>query len=123
VKTIYLIVVAVILGFLGLVYLIAPSAYLGMLGLSLSDPSALNMLRSYGGFYIAFAGFLVFCSRRPAMMTAAVMGVVFIMGGLVGGRILGFVVEGSSSRPIVMSTVIEILLLSWGGFLLKRGGN
>jgi hypothetical protein len=120
VKTIYLIVAAIILGLLGLVYLITPSIYLGALGISLSDPSALNMIRSFGGFYIAFAGFLFLAVRRPTLAGTAIAAATFVMAGLVAGRILGFIIDGPVDRAIIVSMVVEIILLIWGGILLKK---
>jgi hypothetical protein len=117
---IYLSILGAVLTIVGLVNFIAPSVYLGTLGVAISDPSAMNVLHTYGGCYLGLAAFLFVSAGRPEFTRTAVVASTIVMAGFVAGRIMGLAVEGMPDRGIIVSTIIEIVFLLWGAALVRR---
>jgi hypothetical protein len=122
-RKIYLSTLAIIMTVVGVVYLVDPSSYLGRMGVSVSDPSAMNLLRTFGGCYLGFAAFLLVAVRRSRLSEAAILAATIIMGGFLTGRIIGMAADGMPDGSIIVSAFVELIFLVWGGVVTRRGTN
>lgn len=119
-KKTYILSVTVVLALMGLVFLAAPGTYLGMLGVQVSDPSVMNMIRSFGGFYLGFAAFIFLVSRREGEIDLAVLAAVLAMAGFLVGRALGLASDGVPGRNMFASAFVETVFEIWGLVILLR---
>jgi hypothetical protein len=119
-KKIYIASLSVVLSLMGIVFLAAPATYLGTLGLQIGDPSALNMIRSFGGFYLGFAALLVFLARRNPVAELAVAAAVLAMAGLLAGRSVSLFADGRPDRSLLASAAVELAFGIWGIVILVK---
>ena len=119
-KKAYIVSLAIVMSLMGIVFLAAPATYLGTLGVQIGDPSALNMIRSFGGFYLGFAAILVFLMRRNPEADLAVLAAVLAMTGFLAGRAVSLLADGIPDRSLFASAAIEILFGIWGIVILRR---
>lgn len=120
-KKAYILSVTVVLAIMGTTFLAVPGTYLGTLGVQVSDPSVMNMVRSFGGFYLGFAAFLFFISRREGGINFAVIAVVLAMAGFLCGRVLGLVADGIPGQGMFASALAETIFGVWGLAILAPG--
>jgi hypothetical protein len=119
-KKAYIASLSIVLALMGIVFLAAPATYLGTLGLQIGDPSALNMIRSFGGFYLGFAALLVFLARRNPGADLAVAAAVLAMAGLLTGRLVGLFADGVPDRSLLASAAVELVFGVWGTAILAK---
>ena len=119
-KKAYIVSLAIVMSLMGIVFLAAPATYLGTLGVQIGDPSALNMIRSFGGFYLGFAAALAFLARREHGIDLAVIAAVLAMAGFLAGRAVSLLADGIPDRSLFVSAAIEILFGIWGIVILRR---
>jgi hypothetical protein len=119
-KKTYILSVTVVLALMGMAFLAAPGTYLGTLGVQVSDPSVMNMIRSFGGFYLGFAAFIFLISRREGGDDFAVLAAVLAMAGFLVGRALGLASDGVPARSLFASAFAEIVFGIWGVVILSR---
>jgi len=93
----------------------------GAFGVSLSDPSMMNVIRSFGGFYLGFAAFLILAERREGGADLAVFAAVLAMAGFLAGRAIGLFADGMPDRSVLVSSMVEIAFAVWGIIILARG--
>jgi len=120
-KKTYIVSLSIVMSLMGIVFLAAPATYLGTLGVQISDTSAMNMIRSFGGFYMGFAAFLFTVSRQREELDLAVLAAVFAMAGLLAGRAVGLFADGIPDRSLFASAVIELVFAVWGVIILVQG--
>ncbi|MEI7846229.1 MAG: DUF4345 domain-containing protein, partial [Chloroflexota bacterium] len=94
--------------------------YLAGLGVAISDPSQLNIFRSFGGFYLGFAVYLAVALRQKNLLDGALISVVLAMIGFAIGRIVGLIADGFPDSKIWVSLVIELFFSVWGLLVLWR---
>jgi hypothetical protein len=119
-KKTYLTVTAVVLFFMGFIFTLDPNRYIAGFGISITNASLLNVVRSFGGFYLGFAIFLAFARNQENLINGAVTAVMLAMGGFLAGRIISLILEGLPDPKIWVSAVIELVLLVWGLILQRR---
>jgi hypothetical protein len=119
-KKAYLVSLTLVLCVMGIAFLAAPATRLGTLGVQISDPSVMGTIRSFGGFYLGFAAFLLLASRREGGADQAVSAAVLAMAGLVAGRATGLVADGSPDRSLFASAAVELVFAAWGLVILVR---
>ncbi|MCX6055256.1 MAG: DUF4345 domain-containing protein [Chloroflexi bacterium] len=123
-KKSYLVFAALVLTLMGLIFTLAPNRYLAGFGATLSDPSLLNIIRSFGGFYLGFAAFLLLSSRKAKLMDGAILSVALVMTGFLAGRTISLFTDGLPNPKLWISLVIELIFAAWGfGFILKKKEN
>ena len=120
-KKAYIVSLGIVLSLMGIVFLAAPATYLGTLGVQISDPSAFNMIRSFGGLYLGFAAFLLLAAQREGGDSLAILAAVLAMAGLLAGRALGLVADGAPDRSLFASAAIELVFGIWGIVILVKG--
>ena len=120
-KKIYIILVALVLTLMGLLFAFAPNRYLAGFGAAMSDPNLLNVFRSFGGFYLGFAAYLLVSSRKENLVDGAVISVVLVMSGILVGRIISLITDGLPDPKLWVPLAIELIFAVWGfGFVLKN---
>jgi hypothetical protein len=120
-KKIYLILAALVLTLMGLIFALAPNRYLANFGAAISDPSLLNVIRSFGGFYLGLAAFLLLSSRKANLMDGAILSVALVMTGFLAGRTISLFADGLPNPKLWISLVIELIFAVWGfGLVLKN---
>ena len=74
-------------------YLIFPTAMIGLTGMEIQTATAkADVWAIYSGIQIGFGLFLLLCSRKSALYQAALLSIVFILGGVAVGRTLGILI-------------------------------
>lgn len=121
-KKAYIPALSIVLGLMGLAFLSAPGSWLGGLGVQVSDPSVMSMIRSTGGLYLGLVAFLLLASRRPEGSGLPTLAAVLALGGLLAGRLVGLVAEGMPARPILVCGLVELGFGLWGMAGLRRTG-
>ena len=119
-KKAYIVSLTIVLTLMGIAYIAAPATYLGTLGVSLSDPSMMNVIRSFGGFYLGFAAFLFLAGRRGGEANLAVFAAVLAMAGFLAGRAIGLFADGMPVQSVLVSGIVELVFAVWGIVLLAR---
>ncbi len=119
-KKVYLIVTAFILFAMGVLFTLAPNQYMAGLGSAMNDPGLLNVLRSFGGFYLGFAVFLIVALNQQGLIDSAVISTVLVMGGFLIARIVGLTLDGLPNPKLGVSLVIELIFAIWGLVILGR---
>jgi uncharacterized protein YjeT (DUF2065 family) len=120
-KKTYLVLAALVLTLMGLIFSLAPNRYLAGFGAAISDPSLLNVIRSFGGFYLGLATFLLLSSRKANLMDGAILSVTLVMTGFLAGRTISLFADGLPNPKLWVSLVIELIFAAWGfGLVLKN---
>ena len=119
-KKTYLILAALVLTLMGLIFALAPNRYLAGFGAAISDPSLLNVIRSFGGFYLGLAAFLLLSSRKANLMDGAILSVALVMTGFLAGRTISLFADGLPNPKLWISLVIELIFAAWGFVLVLK---
>ncbi|HYH83791.1 MAG TPA: DUF4345 family protein [Longimicrobium sp.] len=113
-----------VLGF-GVPLLVRPSL-LGIVGIELTRPAAATEIRSfYGGLEIGLAVFFFAAARRDAWLRPALFAQAAGFGGIVAGRLVGFLADGSAEPMLFAFIALEAsgaLLGAVALWRLTRGG-
>jgi hypothetical protein len=82
------------------------------------------VVRSFGGFYLGFAAYLLTASRKENLIEGAVLGVALVMTGFLVGRFVSLFVDGLPDPKLWISLAIELFFAAWGfGLILKNKGT
>ncbi len=120
-KKLYLAITSITLSLMGVIFTFAPNRYLAGFGASISEPSLLNVIRSFGGFYLGFAAFLLVAFRKENLIEGAVLSTTLIMCAVLVGRAISLFVDGLPDPKLWVSLVIELIFAAWGfGLVLKN---
>ena len=119
-KKAYIVSLTIILTLMGIAFTAAPATYLGTLGVSLSDPSMMNVIRSFGGLYLGFAAFLILAERRVGGADLAVFAAVLAMVGFLAGRLISLFADGAPVQSLFASTFVELVFAVWGVVILAK---
>jgi hypothetical protein len=116
----YLVIVAVALTLMGLVFMVAPRKHLAGFDFSSSGSGLLNMIRSFGGFYLGFAVWLFIATSRQNLVDAAILSVVTVMIGLLTGRVVSAIVDSLPDPKLLLSAAIEMIFAVSGIILTLK---
>jgi hypothetical protein len=120
-KKTYLVLSALTLALMGMLFALAPDRTLAGFGAALSHPSQLHVIRSFGGFYLGLAAFLLLSSRKANLMDGAILSVALVMTGFLAGRTISLFADGLPNPKLWVSLVIELIFAAWGfGLVLKN---
>ena len=123
-KKLYLAITSITLSLMGVIFTFAPNRYLAGFGASISEPSLLNVIRSFGGFYLGLAAFLLLSSRKANLIDGAILSVALVMTGFLAGRTISLFADGLPNPKLWISLVIELIFAAWGfGLALKNKEN
>ncbi|MGD1934692.1 MAG: DUF4345 domain-containing protein [Candidatus Phaeomarinobacter sp.] len=121
VSRIFLLFIALGLGFVGLNYLIEPNLLLSRYDLSVADADMDNMLRSaYGGIFLAAAAYILLGAIRTDRTHDAVGLVCLLMAGAALGRLVSIAALGPAHPMINALLAFEIVAVMIGGVLYFR---
>jgi hypothetical protein len=110
----------IVVGWIGLS---DPAELMRPLDVALDGPSAYNEIRAaYGGMHVGLGLFLVTTALRPTLRTVGLWANLCIMGGLVAGRLVSFVIDGAPGDFVVRLLIPEALGAVLSALLLASGG-
>ncbi len=98
---------------IGAGFLITPVSWAQSVDIALTTPMARTDLRAtYGGFDLMFGVFLLLCSLKRAWYVPGLVAAALCLTGFAGGRILGFLLEGTLSQFMVILLAVEVVATS-----------
>ncbi len=73
------------------------------------------ILRAVMCLYLALGGFWLYCALSDTQKTTAILTTIMVPGGLVGGRLLSFAVDGFPSPLLIFYAALEcaVIPLAW----------
>jgi hypothetical protein len=104
----------------------APDELLGAVGVALQRPDGFSEARAtYGGMHCAIGGFLVVGAFAPALRRTALVVATAFFGGLVGGRAISMVIDGTPGPFVLRLFLIETVgaLAALLSYVLARDGG
>ncbi len=105
---------------IGAASLIAPELLAAPLGFALDNPSARNEFRAnYGGMLFLLGVLTVAGGQRPDHHRAALFLVLCFTGGLVLGRLISLVVDGSPGPALYLFGALELAMAALAMLLLR----
>ena len=111
----------VFVGF-GLWGLISPAATVSNFGIALDGPDATTMVRaSYGGFLIGEGMLFAWCAVSLERIRIGLFAVVLLTAPILLSRLIGMVVDGSTSNYHRTYVGIELLGIGLATWFLMRG--
>jgi hypothetical protein len=120
----YLIFSAAGLFVIALSYGAAPADVLPkVLDLTVEGTDLTHIFRAIMGLYLGMIVLWVLGAFRSNFTRVAVIAEVVFMIGLAFGRVVSIVVDGVPSILLVVYTVLEVTLGSWGILILKKPSN
>lgn len=120
----YLIFSAAGLFVIALSYGAAPADVLPkVLDLTVKGTDLTHIFRAIMGLYLGMIVLWVLGAFRSNFTRVAVIAEVVFMIGLAFGRVISIVVDGVPSILLVVYTVLEVALGSWGILILKKPSN
>ncbi len=74
-----------------------------------------HILRAVMCLYLALGGFWLYCALSDTQKTTAILTTIMFAGGLVGGRLLSFAVDGFPSPLLIFYAALEcaVIPLAW----------
>lgn len=117
-KKIYAYFVTGVLTITGALYIIAPAQLMNT-ALGSYDTSVLNMIRSCGGLYLGVAAFIMILMRKQYIQEA-ILGVNIAMLGLILGRLISIVNDGTPNIKMIVSLILEIAI-ACVGLVINKG--
>ncbi len=116
-----LILNAVVIGAIGLAYLVDPNLLLVNYGLVAGEPGMDNLLRgTYGGLFIAMAALFALGAVRQARQRDALGLLALFMGGLAAGRVASLALAGAPDPSMHMLLGYEVTAFIIAMFLYRR---
>jgi hypothetical protein len=108
----------------GALFLVQPDRSAGWVDLQLGSPSARTEIRAfYGGLEIGLALFLAGCAFSSRWITAGLVALATACACTAAGRIVGMLVDGSSSTIILVSLAVELAIVAVAVVALWRVGH
>ncbi len=96
--------------FIGLLYGVAPSITLeGIVGLSV-EANELHIFRAIMGLYCGVGGLLIAGALKKEHISSALLLETVFLGGLAGGRLISFAVDGNIHWFALLAAGIELPL-------------
>jgi hypothetical protein len=115
----YLLFSAVGLTLVALSYGVAPADVLPkLMDLKIEGTDLTHILRAVMGLYLGMIVLWLVGAFRLDFTRAAVISEIFFMLGLASGRLLSIAVDGVPSIPLIIYTIVEIALGTWGIWVL-----
>lgn len=115
----YLLFSAASLLLVALSYGVAPADVLPkLMDLKIEGTDLTHILRAVMGLYLGMIVLWVIGALRLDFTRPAVISEIFFMLGLAGGRLLSIAVDGVPSIPLIFYAIVEIVLGTWGIWVL-----
>jgi hypothetical membrane protein len=115
----YLLFSAAGLTLVALTYGVAPADVLPkLMDLRIEGTDLTHILRAVMGLYLGMIVLWLVGAFRLDFTRAAVISEIFFMLGLASGRLLSIAVDGVPSIPLIIYTIVEIALGTWGIWVL-----
>ena len=103
----------------GLAFMARPAAWAATAGLGLQNTLAFSEIRTfYGGLEVGMGGFLVYATLHPLHLHTGLVAQVAIFAGLIVGRIVSLLLDGSPGLAGVGFAATELTFLILGATAL-----
>ncbi|KGD65596.1 hypothetical protein Y5S_00820 [Alcanivorax nanhaiticus] len=79
----------------------------------------IDLRATYGGLSLGVGLLLAVLSMRTETLRAGTLGVVFLMAGMAGGRIVGMVLDGSPNGYMMLYLLLEIVTAALAVWTLR----
>lgn len=79
----------------------------------------IDMRATYGGLSLGVGLLLAVLSIRTETLRTGTLGVLFLMAGMAGGRIVGMVVDGSPNGYMMLYLLLEIVTAALAVWTLR----
>ncbi len=105
----------------GLTYGFAPERFLqAIFDFNFQSTDLHNLLKAIMGLYLGMAMYWLSGIYMPDNWRPATQTCVLFMGGLAAGRIISILTDGVPSTAYVLGLLVEVVLMGWGIFNLKK---
>ena len=104
-------------------YGVDPAATLPKLGMNITAEGTdqTHIFRALMGLYLGMVTFCIIAAFTPEWRRVAVIWAVFFAYSLAIGRVLSLIVDGMPSRILLFYLAVELIVGTWGLFVLTRG--
>jgi hypothetical protein len=117
----FLLVAGVFLIPVALSYGVDPAATLPMtMNVTVEGTDETHIFRALMGLYLGMVAFCIIAAFTPAWQHVAVIWAVFFAYSLAIGRIISLSVDGIPSPMLLFYLAVELVVGSWGLFVLAR---
>ena len=117
----FLLVAGVFLIPVALSYGVDPAATLPMsMNVTVEGTDETHIFRALMGLYLGMVAFCIIAAFTPAWQHVAVIWAVFFAYSLAIGRIISLIVDGIPSPMLLFYLAVELVVGSWGLFVLAR---
>jgi hypothetical protein len=117
----FLLVAGVFLIPVALSYGVDPAATLPMtMNVTVEGADETHIFRALMGLYLGMVAFCIIAAFTPAWQHVAVIWAVFFAYSLAIGRIISLSVDGIPSPMLLFYLAVELVVGSWGLFVLAR---
>jgi hypothetical protein len=117
----FLLVAGVFLIPVALSYGVDPAATLPMtMNVTVEGTDESHIFRALMGLYLGMVAFCIIAAFTPAWQHVAVIWAVFFAYSLAIGRIISLSVDGIPSPMLLFYLAVELVVGSWGLFVLAR---
>ena len=104
----------------GLFGMFAPKMLAALLSYKFLTSSAIiDMRATYGGVFALSGGYFLYCATKQELIRLGLHLVIILLGGLLVGRIVGFIFDGSPDFGQYVYLVGEIVIIGSIVVLLK----
>jgi hypothetical protein len=105
----FLLVTGGLLVAIGIAFLVAPGAMIGVMDLAVDTPVAAIEIRGfYGGQMVGLGAFVLLGALRPGFAVAALLLLAASLGGTALGRLVGVLAAGTFPAAITWALALEI---------------
>ena len=95
---------------IGALFLVAPAYWAAVVDIGVPTAMARTDFRAtYGGFDLCFGLFLGHCTLRPDWIRPGLVAMGLALAGYAGGRLVGFFVEGTADRLMIIFGALEAI--------------
>jgi Domain of unknown function (DUF4345) len=120
-KHLHLIISTILVVLVAFTYGVIPGKLLPMLfDFEVASTDMHNIFRAVMGLYIAMVIIWIAGITKPHLWKPATIVNIFFMSGLAAGRLISFAADGIPSLSLVIGFLVEVLLVVWGCYNLKK---
>jgi hypothetical protein len=112
IKKIFLIIAFCTMLLLAVIYGVSPQWFVStFFGLTTLSTDIAHIFRAIMGLYIALGFFWLACAFNDRYINVALVTIIVVASGLLGGRLVSLVADGVPSPLLIAYTVIELTII------------
>jgi hypothetical protein len=104
---------AVLFIIFGMCFLVAPGFFANLIteAIPATSSACIDMRATYGGMGLGIGLVFALCARHPATVSLGLIASLMVLGAIVAGRLIGFVVDGSPNLFMSLMLSAELLFI------------